>query len=55
MIDKKILIHNLYRQFEKDKWDIERLLLSSMNEVLLITKRNGLKINMVIKIEKDEK
>ena len=55
MIDKKLLIHNLYRQFEKDKWDIERLLLNTMNEVVLTTKRNGLKISMVIKIEQDKK
>ena len=27
--DIKLLIHNLYRQFDKDKWNIERNLLLS--------------------------
>ena len=55
MIDKKLLIHNLYRQFEKDKWLIEKNLLEAMNEVMLVTKKNDYKISMIIKIEKDEK
>ena len=54
MDDKKILIHNLYRQFEKDKWLIERNLLAVMNEIMLVSKKDNYKISMIIKIEKEE-
>ena len=54
MLDKKILIHNLYRQFQKDKWIIEENLLNNMNEIMLVSEKNGYKISMVIKIEKNK-
>lgn len=54
MNTKELLIHNLYRQFEKDKWNMKQVL-SIMNEVMLVTKRDNLKISMIIKIEEDKK
>lgn len=55
MDNKKLLIHNLYRQFEKDKWIIEQNLLTTMNEIMLITKKDDLSISMIIKIKQEEK
>lgn len=53
--DIKLLIHNLYRQFDKDKWNIERNLLNNLQEVILVSKKSGYKISMTIKLEKEEK
>lgn len=55
MIERKILIHNLYRQFEKDKWNIENILLGQLNEIAIATKKDNKKITMIIKIEEEEK
>ena len=50
MTSKEWLIHNLYREFEKDKWDLKDILLI-MNEVVLTTKKDNYKITMTIKID----
>lgn len=55
MNNKKLLIHNLYREFEKQKWNIELLLLTQMNNFYLESKKDGYKISMTIKVEKEEK
>ena len=55
MQDKEMLIHNLYRQFDKNKWQIKLNLLSSMNEVMLVSRKGDYKITMIVKLEKDEK
>ena len=47
---KEVLIHNLYKKFEKDKWNIKQLLLL-MNEVILTTQNGNYKISMTIKID----
>ena len=51
-MNKEILINNLYRKFEKDKWQIKDILLI-LNQVLLTTKKGKHKITMIIKIEED--
>lgn len=54
MNDRQLLIHNLYREFEKEKWKIQLSLLSGLNTATLITRKGNFKISMVIKIEKEE-
>ena len=53
MNNKELLIHNLFREFEKEKWRIKTQLLKKLNEVILTSKKDNYKISMVIKIEEN--
>ena len=53
MSNKELLIHNLFREFEKEKWKIKAQLLKKLNEVILTSKKDNYKISMVIKIEEN--
>ncbi len=54
MMDKQILINNLFRQLEKERKNIRNLLLFEMNQVMLVSHKGDMKITMVIKIEKEK-
>ena len=54
MTEREWLIHNLYRKFEKDKWQLKMNLMQGFKEVALTTTKGKEKITMIIKIEDNE-
>lgn len=53
MIEKQILLNNLFKKLKVEELNIKNIILQGIDEIMLVSRNKKYKISLIIKLEKD--